>query len=154
MKKLLFGGSVIVCFLISCATSKNMKSLSFPPLTPGQDYFGSRNSISEQEALAMIKGFPKHRHRTWGKKKLDNTWAMFDSNDLSKIDSDSNVENIKFVLAAQISKYKDTARYPTIVIRIKLKTPVSTKKPGTFVMVQYLKSVKFCPPPANCFLTN
>jgi len=45
---------------------------------------------------------------------------MFDTADLHKVDTSSNVENIKFVFASQ-SDNKHVNKYPTMIMRIKLK---------------------------------
>jgi hypothetical protein len=131
----------------------------------------------------MINGFPKHKTHFARRKHLKDAYVMFDPVDLHKVDTDSNVENIKFVFASQ-SDNKHVKKYPTVIMRIKLKPSALTsfneaqypagntegikgaKMKGSFMVettindgkflvnsVQYIKAVQYCPPPSGCALT-
>jgi hypothetical protein len=183
MKNLFFAAGIIVCTLLSCSSSKNLTNGTNTTLTDAENYFKSPNAISEQEALAMINGFPKHKTHFARRKHLKDAYVMFDPVDLHKVDTDSNVENIKFVFASQ-SDNKHVKKYPTVIMRIKLKPSALTsfneaqypagntegikgaKMKGSFMVettindgkflvnsVQYIKAVQYCPPPSGCALT-
>jgi hypothetical protein len=125
MKNLFFAAGIIVCTLLSCSSSKKLNTEAFPKLTDAENYFKSPNAISEQEALAMINGFPKHKTHLARQKHLQDAYVMFDTADLRKVITNSNVDNIKFVFASQ-SDDKHIKKYPTVIMRIKLKASALT----------------------------
>ncbi|HSV09985.1 MAG TPA: hypothetical protein VLI68_04400 [Hanamia sp.] len=148
MKKLFFAVGVIVCELLACSSSVNLKNDSYQPLLLSENYFGSKNAIPEKEALKLIDGFPTHKNHFTGKHKLHNTWAMFDTAVLRKASTDANVDTIQFVLAAWTAKHQN---YPTVIMRITLKDNFKNQ----FKSVQYIKpgtGQQYCPPPPNCTL--
>jgi hypothetical protein len=121
MKNLFFAAGIVMIYtLLGCSSSKKMNNGTLSKATDAENYFGSPNAISEQEALAMIDGFPKHKTHFARKKYLKDAYVMFDKADLRKVDTNSNVENVKFVFASQSDK-KHVKKYPTVIMRIKLK---------------------------------
>jgi hypothetical protein len=120
MKNLFFAAGIMILTLLSCSSSKNLTNGTTTTLTDAENFFHSPNAISEQEALAMISGFPKHMTHFARRKHLKDAYVMFDTADLHKVDTSSNVENIKFVFASQ-SDNKHVNKYPTMIMRIKLK---------------------------------
>lgn len=148
MKNLFFAAGIIVCTLLSCSSSKNLNNPA-TTLKTSQNFFGSSNAISEAEAIAMIKRFPRHKTHFRREKYLANAWAGFDLQDLKTINNKmKNVAGIKFYFAGQIIKNKDTARYPTLVMQIMLKDVDK----NLFNSVQYIRAAQYCPPPSGCVL--
>lgn len=145
MKNFFFAAGIMVCTLLSCSSSKNLNNQAFPKLTDAENYFKSPHAISEQEALAMINGFPKHKYHFTHKKKLLFSWASFDPEDLKKVATFTTVANVKFVLASQTTKHQN---YPTVIMRIQLKPEVTSSVKA----VQYITPYPYCPPPPNCTL--
>ena len=183
MKNLFFAAGIMICTLLSCSSSKNLTNGTTTTLTDAENYFHSPNAISEQEAVAMINGFPKHKTHFARQRHLKDAYVMFDTADLRKVIINSNVDNIKFVFASQ-SDNKHVKKYPTVIMRIKLKPSALTsfneaqypagntegikgaKMKGSFMVettindgkflvnsVQYIKAVQYCPPPSGCALT-
>jgi len=148
MKNLFFAAGIIVCTLIGCSSSKNLNNQA-TMLKTSENFFGSSNAISEAEAIAMIKRFPRHKTHFNRKKRLANAWAAFDRQDLKQInDKMKNVADIKVYFAGQIIKNKDTARYPTLVMQIMLKDVDK----NLFNSAQYIKAAQYCTPPSGCVL--
>lgn len=148
MKNLFFAAGIIVCTLLGCSSSKNLNNQA-TMLKTSENFFGSSNAISEAEAIAMIKRFPRHKTHFNRKRHLANAWAAFDLQDLKEINKKmENVAGIKFYFAGQIITSKDTARYPTLVMQIMLKDVDK----NLFNSVQYIRAGQYCPPPPGCVL--
>ncbi len=151
MKNLFFAAGIIVCTLLSCSSSKNFDKDVCPHVTKSEDYFKSSNAICEKEAVAMINRFPRHKTRFNRKNNLSNSWSSFDLHDLQNLsDHIAHIDSIKIYFAGQIIRNRDTFRYPTYVMQIKLKN-VDKNLANQF---QYIKAPLYCPPPESCTLAR
>ncbi len=159
MKKFIFLIGISMFFLISCSSNKNLVN-NFNNVQDSENYFKSTFALDPILAKAMIKEFPKHTHRVFGKKSLNSEMATFDTALLGKILRDPNVDSIKFFLAR--SQVRDsTYKYPTIVLQAKLKSSFIKGKGSPdeeryfqFAQYQYLGAKTMCPPPNDCRVEN
>ena len=164
MKQLIFFLTALTFFFFSCSTNKrlannarNTGNENFDSI----DYFHSSSFLSTKKAELMIQEFPKHKHRIFGNKQLSYAWASFDPQLLAKINSDQNVDAVKFFLAAIIEK-GNNFRLPTVVMQVKLKSLHQSGKgsgeenqfpPSS--LYNYYSPMNLCPPPSNdCKLQN
>ena len=155
MKKNIFFVSISMFVLVSCSSNKNLGNSFSNKVEDSENYFNSKFAISSELAKAMIEKFPKHKHRDFGKKKLDYERAIFDTALLGKILRNSNVDSIKFFLAR--SEIRDsTYKFPTIVLQVKLNSSfINGKGKGartTYNQYQYFSPESMCPPPSDCMV--
>ena len=155
MQKIIFFVAVGLLFQISCSPNRNLRNAAKENPKSSENLYGSKFFLNPETAKEMIFEFPKHDHRVFGKKKLENSWALFDKKLMTTIYSDPNVDSVRCFLAAKHKKGD-----PTVVLQVKYKTPITPSgkgaaydglyPPGAFY--QYFSAEAMCPPPDDCIL--
>jgi hypothetical protein len=165
MKKLFFVSGVIVCMILGCSSSKDLKG-PFPKPTKAEDFFTSPNALSEKEAKAMVHLFPIHKYHVTHKKRLLYTSSYFDTADVRKVFTNPNVDSVFFFLSALVDT--GVKHFATVIMVIKIKTGISIvfedanhsgwtfiqvanrEFANTYNTIQYIKGTGYCPPPSPC----